>query len=459
MNIPYILLKPLVRLSLYSYFRNITVLGKQNIPKTGPAIIVANHPSAFLDPLLIAVLNSNELHYIAGAEWIGKGIKAFIFKQYFNMIPVIRPHLVKEGEQLDNDEMFSHCYERLDKDGIILIFPEGNSITEFRLRTLKTGVARIVDGAEKFMNQRKKVKVIPIGLNYENPHVFQRDLIITVGEPVDFSSTNSLDGYERIKKMTSCIAEALQQQLWHIPNPELDDLILKLRSVLSYTLPEDHQFTPKDSKRVFQMHRDIIAATRYFYEKEPDLKTEIMDMLDSYLKELKELGISERDLFEIRENRNRAIGLPILITAPLAIPIILFNIPPYFLTRALYRKYILPKIKLNDEVGALNPAFSGSMIFIVGLAIYLIWYIIFSFPIAIAVGSIWLFILITLILHALSYFSLRWLRYFNIFRDKIKFRNLVRKNKVKIKDVLSNRKELLKRITKLKEEFLDSLSK
>ena len=70
-----------------------------------------------------------------------------------NLIPVFR---TRETPELmhKNKFMFSHCFNHLADSGSILIFPEGFSVTERRMRKLKAGAARIALGVEDENNRR-----------------------------------------------------------------------------------------------------------------------------------------------------------------------------------------------------------------------------------------------------------------------------------------------------------------
>jgi glycerol-3-phosphate O-acyltransferase/dihydroxyacetone phosphate acyltransferase len=101
-----------------------------------------------------------------------------------NMIPVYRKQ--DDPNQMDkNAATFEKCFEHLERGGAILMFPEGTSITERKLRPIKTGAARIVLGAEERNDFNLGVKVITIGLNYENPHRFNRTLFVNIDKAID----------------------------------------------------------------------------------------------------------------------------------------------------------------------------------------------------------------------------------------------------------------------------------
>lgn len=87
----YRIIKWLAGITLKAYFRKVVVRGMENIPSNGPVIIVANHPSAFMDPMVIGTITNRSLHFIAAGEFMGHGLKSWIYRKQLNMIPVYRP--------------------------------------------------------------------------------------------------------------------------------------------------------------------------------------------------------------------------------------------------------------------------------------------------------------------------------------------------------------------------------
>jgi 1-acyl-sn-glycerol-3-phosphate acyltransferase len=68
------------------------------------------------------------------------------------------------------------------KGRAITIFPEGKSHSEPALAELKTGAARIALGAAK---EGAAVRIVPVGLTYEDKHLFRSEVLIEVGTPIE----------------------------------------------------------------------------------------------------------------------------------------------------------------------------------------------------------------------------------------------------------------------------------
>ena len=84
----YSLIKYLLKITIYSYFRRVSIYGREHIPSKGPVIFVANHPSALIDPLVIITGIKRRINPIAAAEFFGGRVKTWLLKNKFHMIPV-----------------------------------------------------------------------------------------------------------------------------------------------------------------------------------------------------------------------------------------------------------------------------------------------------------------------------------------------------------------------------------
>jgi 1-acyl-sn-glycerol-3-phosphate acyltransferase len=179
----YSFLKLIAQLALKVYFRKIHVKGLENIPTSGPYLIVSNHPSSFLDPISIASFVNQRISFLAKGSLFENQIISKILTG-LNMVPIYRaeddPKML-----IKNKAVFSKCYQKLTNNGVLLIFPEGNSEQERKLRKIKTGAARIALGTAKENNYNLNVKIIPVGLNYTKSSQFRSILFIEFGTAIE----------------------------------------------------------------------------------------------------------------------------------------------------------------------------------------------------------------------------------------------------------------------------------
>ena len=119
--------------------------GRNNIPKTGPGLIIANHES-FLDPLVVGLATRRPLYYFA-RKTLFKG--AFgKFMRFFQAVPVEHHGVGKEG--------IKTVLEILAAGEVVVLFPEGTRSATGELQPLQPGVQLLL--------RRSNAPVIPVGI-------------------------------------------------------------------------------------------------------------------------------------------------------------------------------------------------------------------------------------------------------------------------------------------------------
>ncbi len=369
----YHLTKSIVRMGIRGFFNKIVILGKEHLEQPVPTIAIVNHPSALIDPLVVATATSRRLHFIAAAEYFGKGLQKKILSEEYNMVPVYRPHMY-EGEEFSNDDMFVACFETLARNGCIVVFPEGNSVTEKHIRSLKTGVARIMYGFQK-LHPDKKINILPIGLNYSDAHRFQSNVIMNIGQPqhihMDVSKSEEPD-QEEVLKATEKMYEMLKDEVIHHDKSELSELVGSVDKIWGIKIYNALKKGKEKALLAFRKEQKIVSKIENLEAAEIDqlrLKT------DSFLQKLqkhrvKPQAFTETDNISFLWLVGMVLGLPVYLYGFLS------NIIPYLVSRYLFKNKFLPKITDYGVKNGLTPAFVGTLAYSVGVVTYLIWYLI-----------------------------------------------------------------------------------
>ena len=293
----YTFLKFLMRISLRAFFRNLQVKGLENLPHDGPLLIVSNHPNTIMDPIVIACSINREVFFLAKAEVFKSPVAKWLLPK-FNMIPVYRhqddPALVK-----NNDQTFAKCYEHLKKNNSILIFPEGVSLTDRKLKKIKTGTARIGLGAEAANDFKLGVKIVSIGLNYSDHHRFQSDLFINIDEPIvvaNYRDEYLLDEFKTVNKLTDEIRLRLENQIVAIEDAEVDHLVKNIETIYKSQLFKDLGYSPKIKEHDFLVTKAINEQVQYFINHQPERVIKIKNNIETYFKSLDRIELSDRVL-------------------------------------------------------------------------------------------------------------------------------------------------------------------
>jgi len=215
----YPVLKVLCRTSIQCYFSTIEFNGSENIPKGEvPVIFAANHQSAFLDAILLAVFSKEPIYFLARSDVFNGPLKHFLLA--INMMPIYR---MRDGigKLSLNDAIFEKCSQLLSENKRILIFPEGSQSDVTYLRKLTKGIARIALRTQQQLDQ--DIQIMPLGINYFNSFHSGHKLMFNYGEPIPVSSfyeeyvLHENKGYQALLQGVS---EGIKKQLLI---PELTD--------------------------------------------------------------------------------------------------------------------------------------------------------------------------------------------------------------------------------------------
>jgi glycerol-3-phosphate O-acyltransferase/dihydroxyacetone phosphate acyltransferase len=290
-------LKFILQIAIRVFFRKVYIRNKELIPEKGPMLICANHPATFLDPLVIAASIRPEIYFLSKGGAFNTAFARWMLPK-LNMIPIYRqqddPSLMHK-----NKDTFIKCFEHLERGGVILIFPEGLSLTERKLRKLKTGTARIALGAEARNDFKLGVKILNIGLNYTNPHKFNQDLFMNVDKPIEvrsFREKFKVNEGDAAHELTECIRESLEKHIIAIEDEQSDQLVRQIEIIYKEELAKDVGLDTSRHEQDFQVTRSIVETVAYFKETDPVRVETIRKRIDAYFERLGRAKLSDGQL-------------------------------------------------------------------------------------------------------------------------------------------------------------------
>lgn len=207
----------LVRFVTAIWCRSVETTGRQHVPRGVPLIVVANHENGLIDPLLIASGLPVAPRFLAKSTlWKNPVLRVFFWLG--NVVPVHRKQDAAEGADMrKNVEMFEIAGGVLAKNGVLALFPEGQSHNEPQLQPLKTGAARIAFSAPE------STRILPVGILFHDKHRFRSRALLTIGEPIDPSPQRARvaeDPGAAAHQLTDRIAEGLQRVTVNVPTWE-----------------------------------------------------------------------------------------------------------------------------------------------------------------------------------------------------------------------------------------------
>ena len=229
MSILYTGLRKILSYAVELYYVDVQSIGRELIPEDGPVIFAANHPNSIMDTVVLGTQNDREISYMAKSGLFKNPAVAWLFNQC-GVIPVYK----KTGPGKTNDDSFRRAYEVLENGGTIGIFPEGRNSGEREMYEIKTGTSRIALGAESKNNYELGIRIVPVGLNFENRDQFLTSVLVRFGEPInvsDYRAEHLADDRAAVRSLTDEIQTRIQQLATHIEgerNVELVQDILKI---------------------------------------------------------------------------------------------------------------------------------------------------------------------------------------------------------------------------------------
>jgi 1-acyl-sn-glycerol-3-phosphate acyltransferase len=192
----------------------------------GPVLVVANHPSALLDPLVIFRVAGRPTRPLAKAPLFEQAFVGTLLRG-LGGLPVFRPK-DDPTQTHRNDETFAAAIAALHAGDAVQIYPEGQSHSLPSMTPLRTGAARIALRAEAERDWQLGLHVVPIGLTYSRKTLFRGRIAAWIGEP--FTLTSYRDAYERdpqeaVRALTAEIARRLEDVTINLSRAEDTELI------------------------------------------------------------------------------------------------------------------------------------------------------------------------------------------------------------------------------------------
>ncbi|WP_198147261.1 lysophospholipid acyltransferase family protein [Gilvimarinus polysaccharolyticus] len=196
------IVKPVVLVVL-----GLNVGNRQNLPRKGPAVVVANHNS-HLDTLVLMslypLLDIHRIRPVAAADYfLSNRLVAWFSLNVIGIIPLERKARSRPKV------LFEQCEKALDNGDVLIIFPEGSRGQPEQLGTLKRGVYHL-------LKNRQDTVLTPVvmhGLGRALPRgdglLVPFNCDVMVGESIAIGA----DGQELIDNLTIAYKTLLDQCL------------------------------------------------------------------------------------------------------------------------------------------------------------------------------------------------------------------------------------------------------
>lgn len=448
----YSFLKLLMTVTVNVFFKSITVRNKELIPAKGPLMVLSNHPSTFMDPIVIGTVLNREVYFLAKGALFNTGFTRWLLPK-FNVIPIYRQK--DDPSQMNkNKDSFIKCFEHLENNGVLLIFPEGTSITERKLRPIKTGAARIALGAEARNNFQLNTTIITIGLNYANPHKFNRDLFINIGTPLqaaNYKQQYQQDEYNAVDELTEDIRKKMENLIIAIEDDKTDELVKKIELLYKYKLSKEQGFDTNDKNAEFILTKGIVDVVRHYQETQPHYVKTMNARINEYLNTLSRIGISDTDIARNKKNSSFIrSNIKALLLIVLGFPVYFYgmlnNILPFEIPGRIARK-VSSSIEFVGAIGMVGGTFTFAIFYT--LQIMLVWKL---------THIAWLTVLYGISLPVTGLFAYWYYYTVNKIRTKWLLMMLFYKKSKFVSNLIMERERIIAEFDKIKKEYANRIS-
>jgi 1-acyl-sn-glycerol-3-phosphate acyltransferase len=121
-------------------------IGSCNVPRRGPALLIANHES-FIDPIMVGVAIPRHVSFLARKTLFKSAFKRLVLES-LNAVPIDQEGVGKEG--------IRNIIKQLQSGHAVLVFPEGERSWDGRLHALRPGIALLLE--------RAAAPIVPVGV-------------------------------------------------------------------------------------------------------------------------------------------------------------------------------------------------------------------------------------------------------------------------------------------------------
>lgn len=196
----------------------VTAVGVEQLPKSGPVILAVRHYHHLLDGLGLLAHSHRPLHIMIGLDWVSTASKRWLMESLARGCawPVTLRSL--EDKQGDGDaspeaatayrpdevqtyqyRAFRQCVALLERERVVVIFPEAYPVIDPHtaraprretLAPFKSGFARAAVAAAR--RYGRPISVVPVGIRVDAAN--ERKLAFGFGQPILATATSDVQG-------------------------------------------------------------------------------------------------------------------------------------------------------------------------------------------------------------------------------------------------------------------------
>lgn len=206
-----------MRFSLKIFFGRIELSGLEYIKPGKAQILASNHPSGFLEPLIMACFFPRSLYFLVrGDVFENRFLKPILVATH--QLPIYR---FKDGfsKLRENRNSLQAASIVLLKKKCILIFAEGSTKCVKMLRPLQKGFMRLAADTQQ-QNHDMDIEIVPVGINFSDSTRFKSKVMLRIGKPIIVDKKHILpdhpDSGEYSNNLIQTVYDAIKKNVIHL---------------------------------------------------------------------------------------------------------------------------------------------------------------------------------------------------------------------------------------------------
>lgn len=268
----------LVRLWFSLIYRRIRVLQEDRLPRSGPCLLVVNHPSGFIEALILAAALRRQVHCLLDQSLAGGHFERLAARGLGMM-----PYNFR-GE--DWPSVIESVCRTLSRGGMVLIFARQRAAGDVA-EGFAPEAAELALEAEAYLSREAPLPVHPAHLFIPAPPSGAAELLIHIDQPLasqGASWRNEEDLDKAIKMLDGEIARACCQSPFRLQPSQVEQFIGGLEIVMREDFAESWSHRPNWKQRVedFDLSPFLIKLTHQLNYGNPGRLAALNESLRQY---------------------------------------------------------------------------------------------------------------------------------------------------------------------------------
>ena len=255
----YSLLRFYVKCVFRLYYKEITVLGRENIPTTAPVIFSVNHQNGLMDAIAVVCTVPQQPVFLARADLFRRPL----LRRLLTFLKIMPAYRIRDGYNnlSKNEECFAKAVASLRERKALCLMPEGNHGNQRKLRSLSKGIFRIAFRAQAEKGNMPFVKIVPVGLDYSHYERFRARLVIRYGKPIDVSlyfpayECNPAKAY---KDLGDRLRREMKRLILHVESSAHYDMIWALKDIYRDSLLHKMRLGGGNTVNMFSVDQQLL---------------------------------------------------------------------------------------------------------------------------------------------------------------------------------------------------------